>query len=226
MLTLLPADPESRSWARKSLIAGHYLRTAPDPRTRPFCYVAIITGARVGCLWYGRPEATRCYVGGLTFGSLDDVKRKRAKFDRWEILNLSRVWLSPDVQPGGKWHRPDFVPGFVDRKGVFRSTLASAMIHMSLKRVGSDYLLSHPPCFVEQPYRIRAVLSYCNTQLHRGVIYRASGFSLARVNNAGIETWWTAAVAPLTPVQNRHVRALARTHPRSVRIRAETLEAT
>jgi hypothetical protein len=63
-------------------------------------------GERVGCLLFGRPEATACYTGGLTYGSQADVAAGRAAFDRWEIVNLARVWLHPDVQAGG----PRFVP--------------------------------------------------------------------------------------------------------------------
>jgi len=210
----------ARRWAKEMVIAGHYLHTAPDPRTRPFCYVVELgSQSWIGCLWFGRPESTRCYRGGLTYGSLDDVEARRAKFDRWEVLNLSRVWLSPEVQPGGRLYSPEHLPGFIDRKGLWRSTLASSLIRKALAQIGADYLLAHPPCFVEQPYAIRAVLSYCDTSLHRGVIYRAAGFSLARTNRAGIETWWTDGVAPLTPCQDRCVRELAETHPRSVRIR-------
>lgn len=219
--TLAPATKNQLNWARRRLVAGHYLHTAPDPRTRPFCYIARLgpQGRLIGCLWFGRPEATRCYAGELTYGSLADVKAKRASYDRWEILNLSRVWLSAEVQPGGLLCGSEHLPGYVDRKGIFRSTLASSLIAAALARIGYDYLLLHPPCFVDQPYAIRAVLSYCNTHLHRGVIYRASGFSLARCNQAGVETWWTPGVAALTPAQEQCVRKLAAVHPRSVRIR-------
>lgn len=215
------------------LIDGHYLHTVPDPRTRPLCYCVDLSGYLVGTLWFGRPESTCCYSGGLTYGSSADVARGRATFDRWEVLNLSRVWLHPDFQPGGVYHRnrssPDdviskctpaaLIPGFFDRKGLFRSTLASTVIRAALARIGFDYLRMHPPCFVDQPYQIRAVLSYCDTRLHRGAIYRAAGFELARRNRAGIETWWTPAVSPLSAMHDRRIRELASVHPRSVRIR-------
>jgi hypothetical protein len=213
-----------RQWAREQVIAHHYLHTAPDPRTRAFCYAIALDaagGRLVGCLWFGRPEATSCFRGRLTFGSQADVARGRAAYDRWEILNLSRVWLNPSVQHGGVFALPGVVPGFTDRKDVFRPTLASAAILRSLQYIGADYLTAHPPCFVEEPYQIRAVLSYCNTRLHRGTIYRASGFELARVNGSGIETWWTPAVAPLSARRDREIRALAEWHPRSQRLRAE-----
>jgi hypothetical protein len=217
--TLMPATDEGRHWAIDKLIEGHYLHTAPDPRTRPFCYVVVQKSKRLGCLWFGRPESAKCYRGGLTYGSLADVKKKKAAYDRWEVLNLSRVWLSPDVQPGGALYGPEHLPGFVDRKGGFRSTLASLLIQEALGMIGFDYLMRHPPCFVKQPYAIRVVLSYCNVHLHRGVIYPAAGFTLARTNKEGIQTWWTPAVATLSPPQDRRIRELAKVHPRSKRIR-------
>jgi hypothetical protein len=106
----------------------------------------------VGILFFGRPEATRCYDGGLTYGSLGDVQTGRAQYDRWEVLNLARVWFSPLVQPGGLIHRlgPDSgLPGYADRRGVWRSTLASSTIRQALDRIGYDraQLLrhTHPP---------------------------------------------------------------------------------
>jgi hypothetical protein len=73
-------------------------------------------------------------------------------------------------------------------------------------------------------FELRAVLSYCDTRIHRGTIYRAAGFQLARTNKAGIETWWTPAVAPLAEAQDRDIRARAEITPRSQRIRAERMQ--
>lgn len=125
------------------------------------------------------------------------------------------------VQRGGKWHSPDELPGYLDRRGAFRSTLASTLLRAVLGRVGFDYLTAHPPVDTDYPYHLRAALSYCDTRLHRGTIYRAAGFGLARVNERGIETWWTPTVAPLTAEQDAEVRRLAERSPRSKRIRAE-----
>lgn len=217
-LRVVPAN-QDLVHCRAMVVRDHYLHTIPDPRTRPLCYAVKIEGRLVGCLFFGRPESTRCFKGSLTYGSLGDVSSGRAAYDRWEVLNLARVWLSPDVQPGGQLHGSEHLPGFVDRRGAWRSTLASEVIRLALARVGHDYLVAHPPCFVEQPYQIRVVLSYCDTRRHRGVIYRAAGFALARTNGDGIETWWTSAVARLTAEQDAELRELAATNPRSVRIR-------
>lgn len=215
--SLLTAYGHLLDWAREAM-RHHYLGRPPDPRCRPLAYAVMIAGRKVGAVWFGRPESTRCYQGLLTYGSRDDVAAGRAAYDRWEVLNLARLWLHRDVQEGGRLHSPRWLPGFVDRRGVWRSTLASAVIRQALARVGYDYLIAHPPVWVGQPYAIRAVLSYCDTRLHRGVVYRAAGFRLAREAGA-IQTWWTPEVAPLTEAQDAEVRALAERHPRSVRMR-------
>lgn len=224
-LVLTPAAGALLTWCKEQVRRHHYLHTAPDPRTRPFAYAVLLQGEPVGCLHFGRPEATCCYRGGLTYGSQAGITSGRAAFDRWEVLNLSRVWLSPDVQAGGRLARPEVMPaglpGHTDRKGVYWPYLASWLIRLSLARVGRDYLLARPPCFVEEPYQVRAVLSYCDTRLHRGTIYKAAGFRRARVNRAGVETWWTPDVAPLTADEDLQVTDLAAVHPRSVRIRNE-----
>ena len=221
MITLHSATGDSLHWASAQVTSFHYLHSSPDPRSRPFAYVVHLDAEPVGCLFFGRTQAASCYQGGLTYGSPADVAAGRAAFDRWEVLSLSRVWFSPDVQPGGRLHSAEHLPGFTDRRGLFRSTLASAAIRMALGRVGFDYLAAHPPVFVEQPYEIRACLSYSDTRLHRGTIYRASGFWPARTNGNGIETWWTNNVAGLTAEQDRTIRDLAATCPRSRRVRDE-----
>lgn len=138
-----------------------------------------------------------------------------------KFANLARVWLDPRVQAGGRWCTPKNLPGYTDRRGVWRSTLASWCIQAALERVGSDYLTVRPPVFPDEPYEIKAVLSYCDTRLHRGTIYRAAGFDLARTNERGIETWYTPKVAPLTNYQHDQIRKLAYHSPRGIRLRAQ-----
>lgn len=176
----------------------------------------------VGYLIFGRPEATRCYDGKLTYGSLKDVQAGRAQHDdRWTILNLARVWLHPSAQADGAFYSPELLPGYTDRRGVWCSTLASTAIQQALARIGYDYLLHKPPCFPDEPYQIEVVLSYCDTSLHKGTIYRAAGFELARTNARGIETWCISAVAPLTPYENDQVLKLTSQSYRSRRHRAQ-----
>lgn len=155
----------------------------------------------------------------MTYGSLADVADGRAQLDRWEVLNLARVWLDPCVQPGGTFHNPRYLPGFYDRRYVWRSTLASTVIGQAQANIGYDYLAAHPPVDCAEPYQIKAVLSYCDRRIHRGTIYRAAGWELARVNSDGIETYYTTAVAPLSLDQDADIRRRAETSRRSARIR-------
>lgn len=224
MITLQLASPADLTWCQALVTKHHYLHAPVDTRCAPLAYVVLVEHAamlpqRVGCLIFGRPEATRCYSGGLTYGSMADVRKGRAQYDRWEILNLARVWLSPRVQAGGIWCRSSVVPGFVDRRGLWRSTVASSVIEQAIERVGYDYLMQRLPCFVEEPYEIKVVLSYCDTRKHRGTIYRAAGFALARTNDAGIETWHRGC-APLSNYQRDMVEKLAGQSWRSRRHRA------
>lgn len=94
------------------------------------------------------------------------------------------------------------------------------MIQAALERVGYDYLSQRPPVWVDEPYQIRAVLSYCDRSRHRGTIYRAAGFELARTNHRQIETWHTTTVAALTAEQDAEIRRLAEQSARSKRLRA------
>lgn len=235
-LTLEVADRQGLAWAQRIVSEQHNLRSPVDPRSRPMAYLVhhqaswgadAAAGPRcVGIVIVGRPEATCCYRGGLTYGSPADVAAGRAQFDRWEVLNISRVWLHPIVQRGGTYHTPDELPGFTDRRGEFRSTLASTVLDNVLHRLNLDYLRAHPPVDCAEPYAIRAVLSYCDTRLHRGTIYRAAGFRLARTNGRGIETWFTLDVGELTPYQDAEIRRLAEVSPRSNRIRARRAQLT
>ena len=223
-LTLWPAGPEDLARAQQTATTHHYLHAPVDVRCSPFAYDIVLDAPerylRAGVLIFGRPEATRCYDGTLTYGSLKDVQAGRAEFDRWEVLNLARVWLHPNVQAGGDLHRPELLPGYTDRRGVWRSTLASTVIEMALTRIGLDYLTRRPPCFPDEPYEIKVVLSYCDTSIHKGTIYRAAGFDLARVNERGIETYYSTDVAPLSAYDHQRIQKLAGQNERSRRMRA------
>lgn len=216
------ADRRGLEAAQQAVAAHHYLHAPVDSRCSPFAYLVVLNDSLVvGCLIFGRPEATRCYSGNLTYGSLADVETGKAAFDRWEILNLARVWLDPRVQRGGRWYQPNLLPGFVDRRGVWRSRLASWCIEDTLSTVGYDFLRHKPPVFPNEPYEIKAVLSYCDTRLHKGTIYREAGFTLARKNDAGIETWFTCDVAPLSAYEHDQIRKAAWRNPRGIHLRAQ-----
>jgi hypothetical protein len=193
----------------------HYLHSFPDPRCLPLVYSIRLGDRWIGSLVYGRTESNRCYQGDLTYGSREDVETGRARYDRWEIVSLARVYLLPDVQSGGSMCMPSAVPGFTDRKGVFRSMLASHVVRESIRSIVYDYLMMYPPCFLAEPYQIRVVSSYCDTKIHRGTLYRASGFRLARTNRDGIETWAYESCPPLTESQDADIRAASKSHRRS-----------
>lgn len=224
MIRLHLADERGLDWAQRVVAEYHYLHSPVDPRCSPLAYLVRIeepaVDRAIGCLIFGRPEATRCYDGLLTYGSLKDVQASRCQYDRWEVLNLARVYLLPAVQLGGQFYGPEWLPGYTDRRGDWRSTLASHVLGLALARVGYDYLSRRVPCFPDEPYEIRAVLSYCDTNLHKGTIYRAAGFRLARTNERGIETWCSTDVAPLTSYQHDQIRKLAGQSYRSRRQRA------
>lgn len=222
MIRLHLADRHGLAAAQEAVAAHHYLHAPVDSRCSPVAYLVTLLDTKiVGCLIFGRPEATRCYQGNLTYGSQADVERERAAFDRWEVLNLARVWFDPRVQQGGVWYDPVLLPGFKDRRGVWRSTLASWCIREALSTIGYDYLTQKPPVFPDEPYEIRAVLSYCDTRLHKGTIYQGAGFTLARRNEAGIETWFTQDVAPLSSYEDDQIRKAAWRSPRGVHLRAK-----
>lgn len=202
LLTLRLADAAGRTWAQAQSRQHHYLRTRVPNQCRPLAYLVEHRDlGPVGCLIFGRPQAQRCYVGGLTYGSLADVRDGRAFFERWEILNLARVWLDPRIQLGGMHAVPH---------------AASQMIAQALRRVVYDYLLVCPPIDLLEPWHLSMCLSYCDTRVpgHYGTIYRAAGFWRVRRNAAGIETW-ARALRPLRGAERRRIAELSLQHPRS-----------
>lgn len=218
-ISIAPAAGLEWALAAGAIERFHYLHTFPDPRGMPVVHSVRLQGEWVGCLVWCRPESNRRYKGVLTYGSQDDVAAGRARFDRWEILNLARVWFVPDVQAGGRLCQGDLIPGFTDRRGQFRSTFASAVVRLGIAAIRYDYLMVYPPCFPEQPYQIRCVLSYCDTRVHRGVLYRAAGFAPAGANQRCIETWYYDKVDPLEPYLDADVRYASRRSSRSIRKR-------
>lgn len=96
MLIKIATTPSQIAWCQEQITREHYLHAPVDVRSRPLVYMVYIGGAGVGCLIYNRTESTRCYQGGLTYGSLDDVRESRAMYSRWEILTEP-----PIAEPGG-----------------------------------------------------------------------------------------------------------------------------
>lgn len=207
MLTLELADKPGLTWAQRQVTRYHYLHRPVDARCSVLAYLVRMdayNGPVVGCLLFGRPESTRCFTGGLTYGSQKDVAAGKAQWDRWCVINLARVYLDPRIQAGGEWYEPN---------------AATWAIGTALKQVVVDYLLHYPPCFLDQPYKLRMCLSYCDTSRHRGTIYRAAGFQLVRTNERGIETW-ARALRGLQGHERQRIERLASQSQRSRRYRA------
>lgn len=149
-------------WAQQTVIENHYLHAPVDLRARPMCYIITHPAGRMGCVILGIPHATRCR-GCWGYPGLPT---------QWQVVDLSRIWLRPDIQAGGCWCKPGEVPGFTDRHGVWRSTVASWAIHEVLARVQRDRVAMWPPVYLEQPYHIELAISYHDPAYHRGTIYR------------------------------------------------------
>lgn len=215
-------NKEGIAWAQDMVAQHHYLRRPVDSRTSVEGYAIWLDCVKhdlqpVGLFLVGRPECTKC---GDWFGSVEDVLAGRCEVSRWQVLNLSRVWLDPEFQPGGEYFDPRYIPGFIDRKGCFRSTLLSEAIHGLIEHVGYEYLVRRPPCFLDEPYEHQWLLSYCDLRFHKGTIYAAAGFELYRTNDRGIQTW-RIRLPRLTAEQDAAVRRASHISPRSNKYRAE-----
>ena len=217
-----PLARDGLEWSQKLVTACHYLKHPVDVRCSPLAYEVSLEPARslssqAGCLIFGRPEATRC---GDWYGSVDDVARGFCEVTRWQVINLARVFIFGRYQGEGAIVHKDLLPGFTDRHGVWRSTLGSTAIAQALDRVVIDYLLARPPCFLDEPYELSYCLSYCDTRVHRGSLYKAAGFELYRTNTTGIQTW-RKRLRPLTPAEHEAVRLASERSERSRKYRTE-----
>ncbi len=164
-LTLSLGDRLDLEWAQHTVKESHYLHRPVDPRARPMVYVIRHDDFRMGLVMLGIPHATRC-TGWWGYPGLPT---------QWQTVDLSRIYLDPDVQAGGYWCEPGVVPGFHDRRGVWRSTVATWAIREVLQRVQADRVRLWPPVFLDQPYHIRLAISYSDPRYHRGTIYRQAG---------------------------------------------------
>jgi hypothetical protein len=145
---LVPLDKTGIAWAQTKVLRWHYLHQRAHPMSCVEGYAVQVAGiGRVGCLLVGRPQAQRCYPW---YGSVADVATGKAEVTRWQVLNLARVWLHPEVQGRGAWVMRRYLPGFEDRHGVWRSALASTALRLLVERVGYEYLLARPPCFLDE----------------------------------------------------------------------------
>lgn len=132
----------------------HYMHRWPDPRSLPFGYALQVDGENL------MPDGRLC---GLVVMKKPQHHRQQGLFGypplptSWQVLDLARVWIHPDLQQ----------PGL----NVF-----SQMVGRALRRVQWDWLEHHPPVFPMLPYHITLIISYCELAHHDGTAYRASGF--------------------------------------------------
>lgn len=204
MISLSLADKNGLKWAQEQVATHHYLHKPVDVRCSPMAYLIMLENDPVGCLIYGRPESTKC---NGWYGSVEDVATGKCRITRWQILNLARVYLHPDIQRGGIH---------------FIENAATWAIAQSLRHVPYDFLIHKPPVFPEQPYELREVLSYCDCRIHQGTLYRAANFRLERTNDYGIETY-VRPVRRLTHAEHKHILLRSQQDKRAQKLRSERL---
>ncbi len=154
----------------------HYLHRWPDPRSLPFGYVLAVDGNRycrdgrlAGLVVFKKPQHHKQH--GL-FGYPDLPTS-------WQVLDLARVWIHPDLQKRGM-------------------NMFSRMVGRAIRRVQWDWLEHHPPVFPHLPYHITLIISYCELAHHDGTAYRASGFTRFGLSSDGKkEVYIRRLAAPL-----------------------------
>lgn len=133
----------------------HYMHRWPDPRSLPFGYALTVDGESL------MPDGRLC---GLVVMKKPQHHRQHDLFGSWplptswQVLDLARVWIHPDLQQTGL--------------NVFSQTVSRVLRHVQW-----DWLEHHPPVFPSQPYHITLIISYCELAHHDGTAYRASGFA-------------------------------------------------
>lgn len=168
----------------------HYLHRWPDARSLPFAYVLYvpdqwaILGAGTLEPGYYAPDGR---LWGLVVMKKPQHHQQRGLFGyaglptAWQVLDLARVWIHPRLQmnhyakgvsPYGRL-REAGVKSFDMRPLNIFSQMVSKVLH----RVQADWLEHHPPRFLDQPYHIEVIISYCDLRHHDGKAYRASGFT-------------------------------------------------
>lgn len=195
------ADNDRLQWAQQQVSLYHYLKKPVDVRSSPVSYLVYLNERRVGCLIFGRPECP--FVRGW-YGSVEQKASGVCRLTRWEVLNLARVWLHPDIQKHG---------------ACYVENAASVVIAKALRSIVFDYLLLKPPVFLDEPFALQECLSYCYTPLHTGTIYRASNFRLVRENARGIHTY-ARPLRTLTSTERRTVEHASLHSLRAKRYRA------
>lgn len=174
-LTIRLGDAADLAWAQRTVTACHYLHQPVDPRARPMVYIIRDSsqttpfapqGVRIGLVMLGIPHATRC-GGWWGYPNLPT---------QWQVVDICRIWIGAYYQRGelGIYAKPGIVPGYVDRHGVFRPTVATWAISEVLQHVQADRVRLWPPVYPSEPYHIELAISYHDPKHHKGTIYRES----------------------------------------------------
>jgi hypothetical protein len=169
-ITVSLGNTEDLLFAQKMVTKWHYLARMVDWRARPMAYIVSLgdkPAFRVGVIMVGIPHATKNkkwwgYPGLIT---------------QWQVVDLCRIWMDPRIQAGGEWCNETLIPGFVDRRGVWRPRTASWAIERVLDQVQRDRVSLWPPVYPDQPYHIRLAISYHDPKFHKGTIYRKMGWT-------------------------------------------------
>ena len=164
-LIITLGNRQDLAWAQATVTKKHYLHQPVHNQARPMVYIISLHGERVGLVMVGLPHATR-NRGWWGYPGLPT---------QWQVVDLCRIWLDPAVQQGGGWATDGRVPGFTDRRGIFRPTVATWAISEVLARVQRDRVSLWPPVYPRQPYHILLAISYHDPALHKGSIYPLAG---------------------------------------------------
>ncbi len=147
-LTLIPHPP---AWLNDMATEHHYMHRPLHPRSCPFGWAVIFDNELF------QPDGTPS--GFIIFASIH-FTRLRGEFGypglptKWQVLSLSRLWLHDNLPKNSE----------------------TCTIGKALKLVQRRWLDVHPPRFLDDPYHVRKIISYADTRLHTGTIYRAANF--------------------------------------------------
>ena len=114
----------------KWLAQRHYLHR-PVIRSKLLAYEVLSKGERIGGILWATPHFTK-KKGLFGFDGL---------LDKWEVLVLSRFYLSPDA-------------------GVIASSALCKSVGRKGARIQMDWVNMHPPKFPENPYVPRLLMSW------------------------------------------------------------------
>jgi hypothetical protein len=199
-LILQLADASGLKATQAFLKEKHYMRREVHDLARPVAYQVLREHDRelVGAILYSRPQAARTYGSArdLTpelgrWGNIGDVRRGRVTRTQWEIINLSRFYLSPLVQ---RRDSRDYV-----------ANAASILLAQSLWSVCVDYLKVWPPAYFDEPWELAECVSYCESDRFFCTLYLASAFQLIRTNRDGLQTY-ARPLRGLMPHEKREIR--------------------